>query len=263
MSKPYPLIIGHRGASAIAPENTMAAFRKAIESGADGIEFDVRLSGDGVPVIIHDDTLRRTASRPERVADLSAEELQKIDVGSWFSRAHFLSNADFCEETIPTLQQLLDESSQNDALLYLELKCTPVEISRLVSSTCELLATNSISERVIVECFDLSAIEEVKRKASELKTAALFEPKLSDPTSLISGQTLIERAKAVGADEIALHYRLANKKTVASAKDAGLRVVVWTVDAPKWISQSLECGIDALITNNPGLLVSERAKAGW
>src|ERR687897_900990 len=94
-----PLIIGHRGASAVAPENTMAAFRKAIEAGADGIEFDVRLSRDGLPVVIHDDSLRRTGSRPERIADLNAEDLRKVNVGSWFS------NDEFHDETLPTLQQ--------------------------------------------------------------------------------------------------------------------------------------------------------------
>lgn len=256
MPKTYPLIIGHRGASAVAPENTMSAFRKAIDSGADGIEFDVRLSRDGVPVIIHDDTLRRTASRTERVVDLSVKELQMVDVGSWFS------SSDFNGETIPTLQQLLDEFSANDALLYLELKCAPFEISRLVSSTCELLVNNSIRERVIVECFDLAAIEEVKRLTPDVKTAALFEPNLRNPASLISSKTLIEQATAVDADEIAFHYRLANRNTVAKARGAGLRSVVWTVDDPKWLSRGVEYGIDALITNNPALLVTHRNQGG-
>src|SRR5215208_2524413 len=84
---PAPLIIGHRGASAVAPENTMAAFREAIATGADGIEFDVRLTRDGVPVIIHDSTLRRTGGLQRRVSDLAASELEQVDVGSWFAPA--------------------------------------------------------------------------------------------------------------------------------------------------------------------------------
>ena len=94
-----PLIIGHRGASAVAPENTMAAFREAIAVGADGIEFDVRLARDGVPVVIHDSTLRRTGGLNKRVADLSAEEISKIDVGSWFAPR-------FANETVPSLRDL-------------------------------------------------------------------------------------------------------------------------------------------------------------
>ena len=81
-----PLIIGHRGASADAPENTMAAFREAIAVGADGIEFDVRLTRDGVPVVIHDSTLRRTGGLPQRIAEITQSELATIDVGSWFAR---------------------------------------------------------------------------------------------------------------------------------------------------------------------------------
>jgi glycerophosphoryl diester phosphodiesterase len=79
-----PLIIAHRGASAVAPENTIAAFRRAIEVGADGVEFDVRLARDGVPVVIHDSTLERTAGLKRGVSDLTSEELSQIDVGSWF-----------------------------------------------------------------------------------------------------------------------------------------------------------------------------------
>src|SRR4026208_948606 len=101
-----PLIIGHRGASAGAPENTMAAFRAAIAAGADGIEFDVRLSRDGVPVVIHDSTLRRTGGLPQRIADLTVSELAAVDVGSWFVRKKDLPPGTFTHETVPTLTDL-------------------------------------------------------------------------------------------------------------------------------------------------------------
>src|SRR5688572_21349320 len=83
-----PLIIAHRGASAVAPENTLSAFKKAIDAGADGVEFDVRLSKDGVPVIIHDNNILRTTGVDQRVADLTAEQLSRLDAGSWFNAAH-------------------------------------------------------------------------------------------------------------------------------------------------------------------------------
>ena len=249
-----PLIIGHRGASAVAPENTLAAFRKAIEVGADGIEFDVRLSRDGVPVIIHDETLCRTALRPDRVADLSGEELQNVNAGSWFS-------ADYGDEKIPGLQQLLEDFSSNNALLYLELKCGASEIPNLVAVTSGLLEHYSICERTIVECFDLRAIEAMKQHAPHIKTAALFEPTLTNPTALLSGRALVKRALDVGADEIALHHRLANKRTIEAARDAKLRVVVWTVDDPRWLTRSQELGIDCLITNDPALMVRHRSNA--
>src|SRR5215813_13746554 len=151
-----PLIIGHRGASALAPENTIAAFDLALKSGADGIEFDVRLSRDGVPVIIHDETLRRTALRSERVVDLTAEELKKTDAGSWFALARHSATDEYRDERIPTLQQLLEDFSGNNALLYLEVKCATSEIPQIVDATSALLETYSFRDRTIIECFDLS-----------------------------------------------------------------------------------------------------------
>src|SRR4026208_1214373 len=103
-----PLIIGHRGASAGAPENTMAAFRAAIAVGADGIEFDVRLTREGVPVVIHDSTLRRTGGLSQRIADLTWAEVAKVDVGSWFSRS-------FANETVPNLTELFTLFQSNNS----------------------------------------------------------------------------------------------------------------------------------------------------
>src|SRR4026209_3025795 len=118
-----PLIIGHRGASAVAPENTMAAFKEAIAAGADGIEFDVRLTRDGVPVVIHDSTLHRTGGLPDRIVDLTLSEVAKVDVGSWFARKQYLPAGTFANETVPSLAQLLTLFQSNNSMLYLEMKC--------------------------------------------------------------------------------------------------------------------------------------------
>ncbi len=106
---PKPLIIAHRGASALAPENTFAAFRRAMEDKADGIEFDVRLAKDNVPVVFHDSTLNRLVKIDGRVSAFTSEELQKLDVGSWFNEKHPAEFDDkFSAETVPTLTRLLD-----------------------------------------------------------------------------------------------------------------------------------------------------------
>src|SRR5882724_3259670 len=104
-----PLVIGHRGSSAVAPENTIAAFRRAITDGADGFEFDVRLARDGQPVVIHDGSLQRTARIPGAVAQLTSAQLQKIDVGSWFNHQRPDSaRSEYELETIPTLERVFD-----------------------------------------------------------------------------------------------------------------------------------------------------------
>ncbi|HJY30653.1 MAG TPA: glycerophosphodiester phosphodiesterase family protein, partial [Pyrinomonadaceae bacterium] len=167
---PVPLIIGHRGASAVAPENTMAAFREAIAVGADGIEFDVRLASDGVPVVIHDSTLRRTGGVNQRVADLSWQELSKVDVGGWFRPGSFVN------ETVPSLRELFDLFQSNNASLYLEMKCdSPAEYRPLAEACCELINEYAFKERVVVECFELPALKILKEIDSEIKTAALFD----------------------------------------------------------------------------------------
>ena len=217
-----PLIIGHRGASAVAPENTLTAFRSATLAGADGIEFDVRLSGDGVPVIIHDDTLYRTHRLRDRVADLSAAELDELGV--------------------PSLRELFELMSDNELLLCLEIKGSSAE---LAERCCGLVREFSFEERTIVECFDLNVL-----KLVELKTAALFDSRI------YTDQSLIDRALEVGASVLALHHRLAKAPLIERAKLAGLRVVVWTVDELAWVARARSLGIEALITNDPAKMIA-------
>jgi len=232
---PAPLIIGHRGASAVAPENTMAAFREAIAAGADGIEFDVRLTRDGVPVIIHDNSLYRTSRLPHRIAALTWSELEVID------------------PSVPSLAQLFALFESNDLRLYLEVKsASPSEHLPLAQACCGLIADYSFKERVMIECFDLKALQVLKNLDPEIKTVALFQH------SLFTEQRVIEKTIAIGASAVALHHRLARESLVQRARDAGLHVVVWTVDDPAWIERARSTGIEALITNDPAAMLAHR-----
>ena len=237
-----PLIIAHRGASAVAPENTMAAFREAIAVGADGIEFDVRLARDGVPVVIHDNSLRRTAGLPSRIGDLDWSELSKVDVGSWFGS--------FAGETIPSLHQLFELFESNDLVLCLEMKCdSSAEEAPLAAACARLIQQFGFKERVIVECFRLSALKTIKEIDRRIETAALFDTPFP---------SIIAQAEAIGASYLALHHRLARGKMLEKAKLANLKVAVWTVDDPKWIDYAREAGIEALITNQPQIFTDKK-----
>lgn len=216
-----PLIIGHRGASAVALENTIAAFAAAVAAGADGIEFDVRLSGDGVPVIIHDDALSRTHGVRRRVTEVTAEELRSIGV--------------------PSLRELFELMARNSLLLCLEIKSREPELPQLC---CRMVCEFGFEERVMVECFDLNVLRPV-----DLKTAALFDRRM------YTDQNIIARTLDVGATVLALHHRLAKPKLVERAKAAGLTIVVWTVDDPLWLARAREMGIEALITNDPARMI--------
>ena len=130
-----PLIIAHRGSSARAPENTILAFQTAIEDGAQGVEFDVHLAKDGIPVVIHDDDLRRVGLRPERVADLCSDELASIDVGSWFNARHpDLADPEFSTQTVSTLGEVLELLRCFNGLIYIELKCDDENCQDLVAA---------------------------------------------------------------------------------------------------------------------------------
>ena len=251
-----PLILGHRGASAVAPENTLAAFSQAIQDGADGIEFDVRLSSDGVAVVIHDDTLNRTGLVSGAVSALTAAQLQQIDVGSWFTKR--TSGQTFAKETIPTLAAVFDLFATNNAVLYVEMKCAEPQAPALAESVVRQIGEQNLSERVVVESFALSAIAEVKRCDPRGRTTALFEPRLSKPVSTLRTQTILKLARQHHADEIALHHTLARAKVVQAAKHEGFEVVVWTVDDPTWIERARANEIKALISNNPRVMVEAR-----
>lgn len=216
-----PLIIGHRGAPVIALENTLPAFEAATAVGADGIEFDVRLSSDGVPVIIHDDTLSRTHGVRRRVAELSSDELRGFGV--------------------PSLRELFELMAANSLLLCLEIKSREPELAELC---CRMVREFGFAERIIIECFDLNVLRNV-----DLRKAALFEPRMQ------TEQSVIDRSLAVDANVLALHHRMAKPSLVDKAKLAGLIVVVWTVDDPTWVARARSLSIAALITNDPARLI--------
>jgi glycerophosphoryl diester phosphodiesterase len=248
-----PLIIAHRGASAHAPENTLAAIKMAIDVGADGVEFDVRLAADGVPVVIHDPTLKRVAARRDRVADLTSAELGRIDVGSWFNaRYHTRARAEFVHETVPTLANVLDVLASNDGLIYVELKCTKTSYKQLAAAVCQALAASPLLARVIIKSFYHGALGEIHRLMPELATAVLFKPSLR---SVLSFRHIVREATVLGAPQISIHQRLFSTKLAQLAARQAMPITVWTVDDPGWLQKARHQGVAALITNDPAAMI--------
>jgi glycerophosphoryl diester phosphodiesterase len=250
-----PLIIGHRGASSVAPENTLHAFKRAIRDGADGIEFDVRLARDNVPVVIHDSSLRRTASINKSVSELASEELKLIDVGTWFQKGSEARSVS--EETVPTLRSVFDLYKSAPGLLHLEMKGEPVG-ERLPSEVVRLIQEYNFTDRAVVESFDLSSIARIKQISPGIRTAALFDGRLRDRIGRRGNKTVIPRAQQVNADELALHHSLVTQNLIKQAELERFDVVVWTVDKPRWVGLAHKLGIKAVITNNPALMLSAR-----
>ena len=254
-----PLIIGHRGASSHAPENTLAAFKMAIDAGADGIEFDVQLASDGVPIVIHDATLSRTCLQPEAIAEMTSDQLGRTDAGSWFNAKYpRLANPEFSREAVPTLRQVLDLCRNFSGLIYIELKVNVPDHVSLAAAVCDTIRDSPQLGQMIVKSFKLGAIPEVRHRLPEVQTAALFEPSIM--TILRKRKYIIAMAREFGADQISLHTSLATQKLASLADDAGLPVTIWTADNPRWIARCRDRNIYSLITNDPAELLKERAK---
>jgi glycerophosphoryl diester phosphodiesterase len=255
-----PLIIAHRGASAIAPENTLAAFARALEDGADGFELDVRLARDGVPVVIHDSTLRRTGLCEGVVSEMTSKELGQASVGDWFNQAHpRLARTEYSREVVPTLDQVLSlfktASQAENRVVYVEMKSEQILEANvdLAASIAQLVDNYGLQSRVIVVSFNLKALAQIKQVDPSIHTGALFEPRRS-AAKIMNGHRLIGAAVDCRAEEILLHRLMATRRLARLAAEKALRSVVWTVDDPKWIRRAVRSGIHALITNNPAAM---------
>lgn len=244
------LIIGHRGASWHAPENTHAAFARAFEDGADGIEFDVRLASDGVPFVFHDPTFERTVGINGTVDEHSSTTLEKIYAGEWFNERYpRRARMGYEWEKIPTLAQVFERYGSHT--LYAEMKCdTVARRPALAQSVVELVREHALAERVIVKSFALDSLREVKRLAPEIRTAALFGR--SWPRPFVTAAKIIAEAEACGADEISLHHSLLRRGAVEEARRRGFEVLTWTVNSSTGLRRALALKLRAVFTDQPG-----------
>jgi glycerophosphoryl diester phosphodiesterase len=254
-----PLIIAHRGSSAFAPENTLAAFRRAIAEGADGVEFDVRLTSDGIPVVFHDASLRRTALGKGKIIERSYNELKQMDVGSWFNQKHpNRARSEYSKETMPTLAKALADLHAFNGLIYIEMKCKKKDYAPLVRAVVEQIKRSEKLSQMVLKSFTLEAVLRTRELLPQARTAALFAPKISH--LLKTKAKLIETARDCRADELSLHYSLATPNTVQEALNYGMPTTIWTADHPAWVRRAYNTGIRAIITNNPARLLAKRAE---
>jgi glycerophosphoryl diester phosphodiesterase len=238
-----PLNVAHRGASREAPENTLAAFRRAVELGADGIELDVHLSKDRELVVIHDLTLEATTDGRGFVRDHTLAELKKLDAGSWFGPA-------FSGERIPRLEEVIDAFGQQ-LLLNLELKASERADGsgeELSDAVVHLIDRYCLWDRVLVSSFSQRIVEQVKRRCPRIPTGLLY-----DSASL---QTLHAALalRRISCDALHPHDRLVDEGYMRWARQLGYRVIVWTVDEPARMQALIGLGVDAIITNRPETL---------
>jgi glycerophosphoryl diester phosphodiesterase len=232
------LVIAHRGASGHAPENTLAAFRRAVACGATFIETDLQLSRDAHFVAIHDQALERTTNGHGRVLEHSLAELRKLDAGSWFG-------SEFIGERIPLLSDIFEFARKHDVVFYLELKLVGTWGAEhaLVSA----LRQSGEIQRAVVLSFDPLVLQSLRRSEANLMTALLYDGSLPDP---------FESALASGVRQMAVRADLLTPAMVAQARRHDLQVVCWTVNHPAQMRALLSAGVDGIITDYPDRLVS-------
>lgn len=233
-----PLVIGHRGASADAPENTMAAFHLAMAAGADGFELDVWRCASGEPVVIHDASLARTTCASRDVRDVSWAELKALDAGSW-------KGDRFRGERIPLLAEVLAGFPR--AIVNVELKSDGLCDPRLAMGVARLLREHRAAERVVVSSFDYALLAAFRLAAPEVPVGLLFA----------SDQRWKLREKVGGAllrpAAMNPNLALASDLRVAAWLRRGLAVCVWTVDGAADAARLAQAGVTAIISNGPGV----------
>jgi glycerophosphoryl diester phosphodiesterase len=231
-----PWLIAHRGASGYAPENTLAAYRKAAELGALFIETDLHVTRDFQFVAIHDATLERTTNGRGSVRAHGLAQLRALDAGSWFA-------PEFSGERLPTLEEILQFVKSTDVGFYLEIKSEAAWGAHhsLVSS----LRGAEEEARVIVISFDGASIEELRLLDATLMTGLLCDRAEED---------MVERALHFGARQLLPRGDLVSAELVQRAHRSDLQVVTWTLNEPGEMRAAIAAGVDGIMTDYPDRL---------
>ena len=225
--------IAHRGSSGTHPENTLASFLAAVEDGADMCELDVQSTRDGAVVVMHDDRVDRTTDGVGAIATLSLEEIRRLDAGAKF-------NPKFRGERVPTLDEVFRATSGKVGL-NIEMK----EGAAAERKVCELIRAHDALSTSIVSSFELRALEELRAIDPEVRLGVLGE---ENPAAML------DAASRLGAWSINPRFDLAQPAFCIEAHKRGLKVLVWTVDAPEAMRLLIEWGVDGIITNHPARL---------
>jgi glycerophosphoryl diester phosphodiesterase len=219
------MIMGHRGAAALEPENTLLSIERAMEIGVDAVEIDVRLSKDKEIVVIHDSTVDRTTNGKGPVSSYALKEMKKLDAGKG--------------ERIPTLDEVIDLIG-NKVRLVIELKEEGTE-RRVV----ELIKRNNLDDKVYVISFWHSLVKTVKKMDSRIKTGVLLEGCPVDACI----------ATQASANALVMKYTFVNRKFVEIAHKEGLEVFIWNIDDPQLLKPYADMRVDGIGSNDPRVLV--------
>lgn len=229
------LVYAHRGASGYAPENTMSAFRKAVELGCHGIECDVQMTKDGSLVICHDETLDRTTDGKGFLKDLNFDELRELDAGGWF-------DAEFKNEKIPRLRELLRLVKEKGLLLNIEIKSGIVQYPGIEQKVMAEVEAFGLESRVIISSFNHYAVKKCKELNPSVKTGILYMEGLYEPWNYM---------KTLDCECAHPFYMALVPEIAKGLKTRGHIINVFTVNDGRAAAGLANMGVDGIITNYP------------
>jgi glycerophosphoryl diester phosphodiesterase len=234
-------VTAHRGSSAAAPENTMAAVKLAIDEGADWVEIDVQETADGEVVVFHDSDFMKLAGRDLKIWDATMDDLKDIDVGSWFA-------PEFKDQRVPTLGEVLD-ACKGRIGVNIELKYYGHD-EQLEQRVADIVDAHGMASDVVIMALSVDAVEKMKSIRRDWKVGLLMSVSVGD-------------LENVNADFLAVNASFANRAFIRSAQDCNREVYVWTVNDAPTMSAMVGRGVDSLITDKPALareVLTQRAK---
>lgn len=233
------LVVAHRGFSAAAPENTLAAIDAAIRAGADGCEFDVRATRDGHLVLLHDETLDRTTTGRGKVAEATLDEVRRLDAGKWWKGPE-----EYAGERVPTLDEALARFRDTPCFPVVEIKVEGVS-----AKAVEAVRKAGLVERAVVIAFSKNVVKEVRALEPRLRCAWLYGKELKgtpdEQAAWIAGQ-----AAECGTDLVDLGEKVLTEDLVAGLRRRKLEVWTWTVDDPGRAAELVRWGVTSVTTND-------------
>jgi glycerophosphoryl diester phosphodiesterase len=232
-------VTAHRGHARAAPENTLSAMRKAIESGAEYAEMDVQLTADGRVVLLHDRDLKRVAGVSRRLDELPYEEVRQLDVGSWFDPA-------FSGERVPTLAEVIN-LCRGKIRLNIELKFFGPD-RRLTQKVADIVRQQNFESDCLVTSLNYDALLEAKRHNARLRTGLTVAHALGDVSRL-------------EVDALSVRADFLSDEVLRAAHSQGREVHVWTVNDAREMTRLMKRGVDNIITSDPDLAI--RVRSGW
>jgi glycerophosphoryl diester phosphodiesterase len=249
-----PLLVAHRGGSALAPENTLAAFVLGLTYQPDMVELDVHLSKDGQLIVMHDPLLERTTGRVGAIADYDSKTLQTFDATATFPVDH-----QFGFQKIPTLEEVIDlvetqTEGKTGYQIEIKLRSDGLRYEGIEEAVIAVLKAKEIIDRTIIISFDFPTLESIGQKESSIKLGALISKGYFTQIGTKGPKAIADEMKKLGVDYVAVNYNYLNPTLYKVLKEQDLGIGAWTVNEKAAMQRIAAMGVDFITSDYPDLL---------